>query len=328
VRRFTTQPVRHSEDFEGMQMPRRQLLTHHPVENELPAMIPERSPGRSRRAIKGLLGVLFLVAGIAGAQVSLAAGLAFMDSFESGTADAWHVDGARDKCAVVSSAHDGGSPHSGNNMLECNWNGTVDWKAHDWYSTVVLSQSAWNYTREFLVRLWVRFDADVDHVNGDKILRLYPHDDLESFFLAAQMDQNNGPIFVYWEKINGKDGAVSWGKGTKLGDTQWHKLEIYMKHNTPGHTDGVTRVWIDDKLTQESVNIQTVADGRKWGPLILTSNWTNNPGWEHDASNHIYWDDVEIYTDLGSGGPGSMSDASINGGTLPAPNPPNKVAVH
>ncbi len=309
-------------------MTRPYLLALSPPQNAANPVRPQRSANRVWSSLKGLLVALLAVAGTATAHPSYAAGLMFIDGFESGATDAWHADGARDKCVVVSSAHDGGAPHAGNNMLECNWNVVVDWKAHNWFSTVILSQSAWNYTREFLIRLWVRFDADVDHVNGDKILRLYPHDDLESFFVAAQMDQNHGPIFVYWEKINGKDGPVSWGKGTKLGDTEWHKLEIYMKHNTPGQTDGVTRVWIDDKLTQESVNIQTVADGRKWGPLILTSNWSSNPGWEHDASNHIYWDDVEIYTDLGSGGQGSMSDASINGGNLPAPNAPNKVAVH
>ncbi len=265
---------------------------------------------------------------MAAAHASLAAGRAFVDGFESGIAEAWHADGSRDMCTVVSSAHDGGSPHTGNSMLECNWNGVLDWKDPAWFSTMILPESAWNYSREFLIRLWVRFDADVDHVNGDKLLRLYPHDDLESFFIAAQMDQPGGPIFVYWEKINGKDGPVAWGSGTQLGDTHWHKLEIYVKHNTPGTKDGVARVWLDGKLAQESVNLQTIATGRKWGPLHLMSNWSNNPGWEHDATNHVYWDDVEVYTDLAAGGEGSMADASITGGSSPAPNAPNKVAVH
>jgi hypothetical protein len=281
-----------------------------------------------RCGARALFTALLVVAGMAAAQASVAAGRAFFDGFESGNTDAWNADGGRDKCIVVNSAHDGGSPHSGNSMLECNWNGLLDWKAPAWYSTVVLPPSAWNYSREFLIRLWVRFDADVDHVNGDKLLRLYPHDDLESFFIAAQLDQTGGPIFVSWEKINGKDGPVSWGGGTKLGDTRWHKLEIYVKHNTPGIADGIGRVWLDGKVAQESVNVVTVATGHKWGPLILMSNWTNNPGWEHNATNHVYWDDVEVYTDMGVDGQGTMADASITGGTFPAPNAPNKVAVH
>ncbi len=45
------------------------------------------------------------------------------------------------------------------------------------------------------------------------------------------------------------------------------------------------------------------------------SNWSNMPGWEHGANNHIYWDDIEMYTDTGVGGTGQMSDASIQGGS-------------
>jgi len=274
-----------------------------------------------------LVTALLAIACVAAAHVSYAAGRVFVDGFESGNTNLWNVDGSRNKCTVVGSAHDGGAPHSGNVMLECNWNGTVPWTDPTWYSTVVLPQTSWDYSREFLIRLWVRFDADVDHVNGDKLLRLYPHDDLESFFVAAQLDQADGPIFVSWEKINGKDGPVSWGRGTKLGDTRWHKLEIYVKHNSMGALDGLVRVWLDGKLAQESPNIVSVAPGRKWGPLVLMSNWSNNPGWEHGPSNHVYWDDVEIYTDMGSGGSGVMADATIGGGSS-RPDPPRSVTVH
>ena len=264
---------------------------------------------------------------LASVSVSYAAGRVFSDGFESGNTDQWRQDGSRDMCIVVGSAHDGGSPHSGKSMLECNWNGTVSWLDPTWYSTVVLPQASWNYSQEFLIRLWVRFDADVDHVNGDKVLRLYPHDYLESFFLAAQMNQPAGPIFASWEFLNGKDGPVSWGQGTRFGDTRWHKVEIYVKHNAQGATDGVLRVWLDGSVVQESVNLVTVAPGHQWGPLILMSNWTSNPGWEHDATNHVYWDDIEcLYTDLGSGGTGSMADATISGPATP--DPPKSIAVH
>ena len=38
-----------------------------------------------------------------------------------------------------------------------------------------------------------------------------------------------------------------------------------------------------------------------------------NPGWEHDANNHVYWDDFEIYSDATNGTPvtGNLSDASV-----------------
>src|SRR6266850_1246834 len=170
-------------------MSRRQALCQSESE-ELHA-IDALARSRSQRRMRAtrLVTALLAIACVAAAHVSYAAGRVFVDGFESGNTNLWNVDGSRNKCTVVGSAHDGGAPHSGNVMLECNWNGTVPWTDPTWYSTVVLPQTSWDYSREFLIRLWVRFDADVDHVNGDKLLRLYPHDDLESFFVAAQLDQ-------------------------------------------------------------------------------------------------------------------------------------------
>jgi hypothetical protein len=87
-------------------------------------------------------------------------------------------------------------------------------------------------------------------------------------------------------------------------------------------------VWIDGGLKQEATHIVTVAPGHQWGPLYLMSNWSNNPGWEHGASNHVYWDDIEVYTDAGSGGSGNMSDATISAGSGDAqPAAPKNLTV-
>jgi hypothetical protein len=288
---------------------------------------------RARRPMRAACSVTAaMVVVCVAAQPSYAAGRVFSDGFESGNTSQWSSDGSRDRCIVVGTAHDGGGPHSGSNMLECNWNGLLDWSNASWYSTLKLSQSAWNYSREFLIRFWVRFDADVNHVNGDKVFRLYPNDKLDSFFLAAQMEASGGPIYVSWEHINGEDGPVSWGLKTKFGgDQSWHKVEIYVKHNASGASDGVVRVWLDGSIVQESTNIVSAAPGRQWGPMYLMSNWTNNPGWQHGPNNHVYWDDIEIYTDQGSGGTGLMADATMSSGASSGnaalPSPPQGVAV-
>jgi hypothetical protein len=190
---------------------------------------------------------------------------------------------------------------------------------------VQLPQSAWPYTNEFLIRAWVRLDADVAHTFGSKLLRLFPDDKLDSFILDAQMNQPGGPALITWELINGAQGPETWGAGTSLGDHQWHKIEIYM--NARSTATGSARVWLDGKLQLEVKNAVTVAPGGTWGPLILTSNWSSNPGWEHGANNHLYWDDVEVYTDTGSGASGSMGDASVTATSGGAPTPPKRVSV-
>ena len=231
---------------------------------------------------------------------------------------------ARNMCTIVSKGIDGSIPHAGQNMMECNWNGTVVWDDPNAYTTVMLPQEAWPYSREFFIRFWVKYDQDVSHTYGGKVMRLYPPDKLDSFYFIAQMNSSGGPAQVVWEHINGVAGPTFWGAGTPLGDHLWHKVEIYIKASSSN--DGVGRVWFDGSLKSEVTKTATVAAGHTWGPMYLMSNWSNNPGWEHGANNHIYWDDVEVFTDKGSGATGDMSDASISGGT--APTPPAGVAVH
>jgi hypothetical protein len=134
------------------------------------------------------------------------------------------------------------------------------------------------------------------------------------------MEQSNGSLFSHWELINGRTGPTFWGDASPLGDGNWHKLEIYMKLNTAGAADGAYKVWLDGQIKQQAANIVSAAPAGRWYPLHLMSNWSNNPGWEHDAANHVYWDDIEVYSDLGTGGTGLMSDATIRTGTAPSPS--------
>jgi len=256
-----------------------------------------------------------------------AAGLVFSDDFEGDNVNKWSQDGKRDLCQVVQRGVDGSSPHGGQRMAECNWNGTVNWNAPTAYSTLMLPPEKWPYNQEFLLRLWVKYDQDVSRTFGGKVLRFHPDDVLDGYYLIAQMQSPGGPGQSVWEAFNGVAGPTYWGAKMPLGDHAWHKLEIYVRARTS--PDGIARVWFDGVLVQEVKDSVTVAPGKSWGPLFLMSNWSNNPGWEHGATNHIYWDDVELYTDTGLGGTGSLSDASITGGPAAmAPNAPGSVQVH
>ena len=88
------------------------------------------------------------------------------------------------------------------------------------------------------------------------------------------------------------------------------------------------KVWQDGSLKQSLSNLVTISPGAKWYPLYLMSNWSNNPGWSHDANNHVYWDNVEIFSDRGSGASGSMADGTISAATTGvAPEAPSNVSV-
>lgn len=279
------------------------------------------STGATGAKWMGLLAVFTMFCGASGAH---AAGRAFSDDFESGSVSKWSKDPAHAMCTAVKTAVDGVAPKGGSYNAECNWNGVVSWSAQDSYSGLQLS--SWDYSREFLIRVWVRYASDVDHAMGAKVLRLYPGSD--SFYMGAQMEQTGGPLFTFFESMGGKSGPLSYGTGTTVGNGKWHKIEIYIKDNTSGAADGTVRVWADGVKQVEAVNAVTVSSGQKWKLLELMSNWSSNPGWEHDAANHVYWDNIEVFTDKATGATGSMSDASITaGGDTKVPSPPVNVSV-
>jgi hypothetical protein len=262
--------------------------------------------------------LLVAVTGLAVMGLANAAGRVFSDDFEAGNTSKWSLDGSRTMCSATRSSIDGRATHAGSYMLECNWNGLVAWDHADSFSVAVLP--SWDYSSEFLVRMWVRYASDVDRVVGAKLMRLYPGGQTGSMYVGGQLEKSGGPLLCAWEMIAGSSGPVAWGDGSPFADGQWHKLEIYVKHNTAGATDGILRIWQDGTLKQDARNLVTAAAGAKWYPLYLMSNWSNNPGWEHDAANHVYWDDIEVYSDRGSGGSGLLADATIRAGTGPVPS--------
>jgi hypothetical protein len=240
-----------------------------------------------------------------------AASRVFFDGFDAGRPVGWDVA----NCQAVARAVDGGAPRSGTHMLQCNWNGLVPW--NDPRSMQDAHLKNWPYQNEFLLRLWFRYDADVDHKRGSKQLRLGFGGPDEVIF-ACQFEK--GMDATLWIGPNNLPGF--WGNSaSRCGDRSWHKLEVYVKTNTTG-SDGVLRVWFDGVMVREWRNPSGVVGGRRT-PLYLSSNWSSEPGWEHDDNNHLYFDEVEIFSDMGTGASGNLSDASIAASSVGVQQPRN-----
>jgi len=257
-----------------------------------------------------------------------AASRVFFDGFESGTTSQWSFPGSYNRAVVVTTAYDGRSPRTGTSMLEGNWNGTVDWT--DPRKNTYAALLNWDYNNEFLIRIWLRLDRDVDRKNGTKLLRL-GNIGVNMFYIGAGLHEVPGLMVPYFESVAGSSGPINYNGGV-IGDNNWHKIEIYVKHNTLGLTDGTLRIWADGVRVINAENIRSVSDGGNWKPLNIMSNWSSNPGWEHDANNHAYWDDIEIFSDSNSGAvsTGRMDDATVqvsNGGGTPAPRAPTGLRV-
>lgn len=240
-------------------------------------------------------------------DMSYAAGRVFYDGFEDGTTSQWATDTGRNRCPVVSLAQDKTvGPRSGSRMLQCNWNGTVAWNNPANFETLILN--SWNYSSEVLIRFWIRTDKDFGGLSGPKFMRI-GSDSAGSTLSFMGMHVGAGLTADFYNTTDGSIGNTYWGAGSDAANGAWHKIELYIKNSS---TTGVMRLWEDGLKIWETVNTNTVLN---WRPFYISSNWSGASGCcDHDASNHIYWDEFEIYSDAGTGGVGNLSDATITMG--------------
>lgn len=272
------------------------------------------------RSIRAILLLALLAFGL----VAQAAGRVFYDGFEDGTTNAWSPgssSGYYAKCDVVSTALDAGvGPYAGTKMARCNWDGTAGTFGH---RSQEMIKAGWSKTRESFIRWKIRVDSDVDNKPGSKLFRAPGN----ISFAAIQFELgSSASLFSTIFKSNNQQiGSTNWGCGGPFRDGAWHEIEIYLNESTSGASDGTVRIWVDGSLCWEatSVNTDDPEGSSYWADFHMMSNWSiTEPGWDHDANNHVYWDEFEIYSDTGTGGSGSMSAGTMTqgaGGLLPGP---------
>jgi hypothetical protein len=125
-------------------------------------------------------------------------------------------------------------------------------------------------------------------------------------------------------------GSTFWGNGSDAANGAWHKVEVYFKVDASA---GIIRMWEDGVKVWEETNADTTLT--TWTPFYIGSNWSGASGCcDHDANNHMYWDDFEVYSDTGTGANGLMSAATISSGSgstgsapQTAPNAPQNAQI-
>ncbi len=266
---------------------------------------------------------LFLVVGLLlfGGRVS-AAGRVFYDSFEDGTTNAWQQGDSRNRCQVVTSPGDGGvGPVSGTKMVRCNFNGTLAWDDPARFETLLISPSIGN---EYFLRLYIRTSPNLESTGsggdgtGPKLLRFFSS--YAAYLQQWEVNPGTSPVTLAWEDESSSHTQYSLGN---ISRTSWTKFETYFNKSTDLH-----RIWIDDVLQRDTTAQDISAFD---GILYLTSNWSGSEGTRiHDSVNYMFFDEVEIFTNTGSGGTGSLSAGSITqgGGDTTPPAAPTGLGVN
>jgi hypothetical protein len=200
-------------------------------------------------------------------------------------------------------------------MIRCNWDGSG---AGDSGGGIfeALRLDGWSYTTDFFIRYWFRVDNDMRGGTGPKVMRIGNPNHIASFLdcPASPGSQYFGGFFGFSDWMGGNVES-----GT-CGGPNWHKVELYFHVASSG---GVVTMWVDDVQVWQATGDTRCEGGGRWSQFFISSNWSAGPGCcLHDANNHVYWDEFEIYSDTGTGATGSMSAGTIIQGGANTPPPP------
>ena len=242
----------------------------------------------------------------------------------------WQSDSGRLAPDVVSSSLDGVTgPHSGTKMCRLNYD-TLRGTTLNEYTSIQQNPSGISYTNELFYRYWIRFDADhgISPPGTEaKFARIFTTSPVYNDVFYDFAGSPSAPEFDLVVLVNG--GYIG-GKtyiSTPTAFTQWQKMEMYLNFST-----GTLRVWLNGNqvFTTSGANLSA---GR-WLDFYPQSNWgaVNNDGYRNGSNNHMYFDDLEIFSDVGTGATGLMSNASIQAGsgggdTTPPTNPSSLSAI-
>lgn len=239
------------------------------------------------------------------------------DTSESGTHNSiWRTSGdpLYPRCEIVTSSRDGQPVITGTYQQRCNWNG-VDAGAPFGHSHTEqwFAEGDFAWTNEYLVRFRWRNDDNVDHNIGSKMLRpSYPSGG--AWVVSCEYENGNTANWVWFEGLISvayfSPGNSQGNPTVVCGDHIEHDLAYYVyKHASAG----IIKFWHDGDLkrtwTGDTSNIEL--------SLYVVSNWSLNPGWDHDDLNNVYVDDWEVYTDATSGGTPASGNLSDNSATVP-----------
>lgn len=238
----------------------------------------------------------------------------FFETWEANNFSQWNTNTG---CTSPTTMPDTTAAYAGSRMAVCNWDGSA-FPGPATHTEIELS--TWATTNEFFIRYWFRYDNDITYNIGSKQFRLGFGGGSEMYMACELQNGSTGAKF-FIEAVTG----VEYGQPADplCADGNWHQLEIYWLGDTNG-SDGRLRIWVDDT---EIYNLtgNTKVNSDIPNRFNFLSNWSNNPGWEHDATNHVAIDNFEVYSDSASGtsATGSMLNGTIAvGGSPTVPGAP------
>jgi len=221
-------------------------------------------------------------------------GLPFSDGIESGNFNSW--DGINGDVAVVTTNPKAGSYCARARLSQ----GTTSDNYVDFYYG---EKDGKDPVTEIYWQGYSKFDSGyVWPNNAQKIVVHNIYDSLgaKDYQIIVAVN-SNGQYYVehtYWQSWNFFGKAQNQGSPISVSFGQWDKLKLRAKLNTPGNSDGVIQLWVNDtlKLSYTNLNIRENTQDT-FGKMILSS-YSN----ESSGSNSYQWYDDWSISGTGEGG--------------------------
>jgi hypothetical protein len=229
--------------------------------------------------MKRLCSLMFIALLVMGGAVQAAQGLPFQTSFESGDLSDWFW-GNDPNTSVINSTQ----AYDGNYCVRMNFSATENW---DNYQDYYFGDHAniGSHTRgEAADELWLKFSVKYDSAtlptNKQKLALINFTNGVDSQRHYQVMVYNyNGEFVIEHSYI---DNWRFFMLHQNVGDTvsrvrpgQWDTLKLYMRPNTPGSSDGIVRLWVNNELKLEYTNVN-LRENTNYNPnKLIMSSWVD-----------------------------------------------------
>jgi len=187
------------------------------------------------------------------------------------------------------------SPGSGGkNIL-----GSIDSLSNPQRSQPTLGKAGqWGLT-QFYVSLYMYIHPDIPNGELESIKLFEVSDSSDSIdgqtlnWLIVQLYPDNFNLYC-----NCPAGGKYFGKWSGFLQGGWHKYEVFVKYNTPGQSDGIVKVWIDNVLVGQVTNVNYWSSTVKVNTFSAVYHFKTFGSAVGAIQGTVQIDDIQLWDDI------------------------------
>ena len=208
-----------------------------------------------------------------------AQGLPFATSFEDGDLSDWFWGNSTNTSVInTSQAFDGNYCAQMNFSATQNWDNYMDYYFGDHVS--IGRHTRGQAANELWLKFSVKYDSQTIPSNKQKLALINFTNGQDSqrryqVIIASYLGEfaiehsyiDSWRFFLLPQNVGGAPSPIRPG--------QWDTLKIYIRNNTPGASDGIVRMWVNDELKTEYTNVN-LRESTNYNPnKLIMSNWVD-----------------------------------------------------